>query len=71
MNYSKSRLRYKIFTSFGIAVMALVALIRFAAMQITTIQALFVYAILIVLATAGVWRALIYLRAVRAMPGPQ
>jgi hypothetical protein len=70
MIQSKSRLRYKIFTSFAIAVLALVALVRFAAMETTTAPAFFAYAIFLVLAGASFWRGLIYLRAVRTMAGP-
>jgi hypothetical protein len=70
MIQSKSRLRYKVFTSFAIAVLALIALVRFAAMETMTAPAIFVYAILVVLGAASFWRGLIYLRAVRTMAGP-
>ncbi len=70
MIQSKSRLRYKVFTSFAIAVLALVALARFAALGTATTPAIFVYAIFLVLAGASFWRGLIYLRAVRTMAGP-
>ena len=67
---SKSRLRYKVVTSFAIALLAVVALVRFAAMETMTTPAIFVYVIFLVLAGASFWRGLIYLRAVRTMAGP-
>lgn len=70
MIQSKARLRYKIFTSFAIAALALVALVRFAAIETVTAPAIFVYAILVVLGAASFWRGMIYLRAVRSMAGP-
>jgi len=62
-----NRLRYKVFTSFAIALCAFLGIARLALQTQGSIQVLFVYAILAVLATAGVWRGLIYLRGVREM----
>ncbi|HEY5095491.1 MAG TPA: hypothetical protein VII69_10270 [Candidatus Eremiobacteraceae bacterium] len=62
-----NRLRYKVFTSFAIALCAFLGIARLAAQTQVSTQAMFVYAILAVLATAGIWRGLIYLRGVREM----
>ena len=61
-----NRLRYKVFTSFAIAACAALAIARFAMETRPTGQAIFVYAVLAILAIAGFWRGIIYLRAVRA-----
>ena len=66
MVQSTNRLRYKVFTSFAIAVFAVVAIARFALETQASAQGAFVYAILALLAVAGVWRGIIYLRAVRS-----
>ena len=60
-----NRLRYKVFTSFAIAALAAIGIARLASQSGASTQALFVYAILGVLAVAGFWRGVIYLRAVR------
>ena len=66
---SKARLQYKVFTSFAVAALALIALVRFASTQTLTAQAFIVYATLAILAGAGIWRGVLFLRAVRSMPG--
>lgn len=67
MQQSVNRLRYKVFTSFMIALCAFYGIARLALQTQVSSQTMFVYAILAVLATAGVWRGLIYLRGVREM----
>ena len=62
-----NRLRYKVFTSFAIALCAFLGIARLALQTQVSTQAMFVYAILAVLAIAGIWRGLIYLRGVREM----
>ena len=62
-----NRLRYKVFTSFAIAAFAFLGIARLATQSDNSGQAFFVYAILAVLAVAGVWRGVIYLRGVRTM----
>lgn len=65
MVLSTNRLRYKVFTSFAIALCAIVGIARMALETRPSEQGAFVYAILAVLAVAGVWRGIICLRAVR------
>lgn len=60
-------LRYKVFTSFAIAAFAFVGIARLAFQTQGSGQAALVYAILAVLAIAGVWRGIIYVRAVRSI----
>jgi hypothetical protein len=60
-----NRLRYKVFTSFAIALCAVVGIARLALQTQVSAQGAFVYAILTILAVAGIWRGIIYLRAVR------
>jgi hypothetical protein len=62
-----NRLRYKVFTSFAIAALAAIGIARLSFQAGASTQALIVYAILGILAVAGVWRGVIYLRAVRTM----
>ena len=62
-----NRLRYKVFTSFAIAACAFLGIARLALQSDASGQASFVYAILAVLAVAGIWRGVIYLRGVRTM----
>jgi hypothetical protein len=62
-----NRLRYKVFTSFAIAACAFLGIARLALQSGSSGQASFVYAILAVLAVAGIWRGVIYLRGVRTM----
>jgi hypothetical protein len=64
MVQSTNRLRYKVFTSFAIALCAFVGIARLALQTQGSAQAAFVYALLTLLAVAGVWRGIIYLRAV-------
>jgi hypothetical protein len=65
MVQSTNRLRYKVFTSFAIAICAFVGIARLAVQTHASAQGAFVYALLTLLAVAGVWRGIIYLRAVR------
>lgn len=67
MVQSANRLRYKVFTSFAIAVCAFVGIARLALQSQLSAQGAFVYALLALLAVAGVWRGIIYLRAVRTI----
>lgn len=67
MVQSANRLRYKVFTSFAIAACAFVGIARLALQTQASAQGAFVYAILALLAVAGVWRGIIYLRAVRTV----
>jgi hypothetical protein len=67
MVQSTNRLRYKVFTSFAIALCAFVGIARLALETQPSAQGAFVYAILAVLAVAGVWRGIIYMRAVRTL----
>jgi hypothetical protein len=62
-----NRLRYKVFTSFAIAACAFLGIARLALQSDSSGRASFVYAILAVLAVAGIWRGVIYLRGVRTM----
>jgi hypothetical protein len=62
-----NRLRYKVVTSFAIAACAFLGIVRISFQTQASSQAFFVDAILAILAVAGIWRGLIYLRAVRAM----
>lgn len=62
-----NRLRYKVVTSFAIAACAFLGIARITLQTQASSQAFFVDAILAILVVAGVWRGLIYLRAVRAM----
>ena len=63
-----NRLKYKVFTSFAIAVCASLGIIRLGFQTQPSTQGVIVYAILGLLAVAGVWRGLIYLRAAHALP---
>jgi uncharacterized membrane protein YhfC len=67
MVQSANRLRYKVFTSFAIALCAFVGIARLALETHASAQGAFVYAILALLAVAGVWRGIIYLRAARTV----
>lgn len=62
-----NRLRYKVVTSFAIAACAFLGIARISLQTNASSQAFFVDAILAILAVAGIWRGLIYLRAVRGM----
>lgn len=62
-----NRLRYKVVTSFAIAVCAFVGIARISLQTQASSQAFFVDALLAILVVAGIWRGVIYLRAVRAM----
>ncbi|HKW44535.1 MAG TPA: hypothetical protein VJN22_02695 [Candidatus Eremiobacteraceae bacterium] len=63
-----NRLKYKVFTSFAIAVCASLGIMRLGLQTHASSQGVIVYVILGVLAIAGVWRGVIYLRAVNALP---
>jgi uncharacterized membrane protein HdeD (DUF308 family) len=66
---SPNRLRYKIFTSFAVAGLGVIALARLATsvpFSGSTALAFFIGALLVF---AGLWRGLIYLRAARAGAG--
>jgi hypothetical protein len=67
MVQSANRLRYKVFTSFAIALCAFVGITRLALETQASAQGAVVYAILAILAVAGVWRGIIYLRAARTV----
>jgi hypothetical protein len=62
-----NRLRYKVVTSFAIAACAFLGIARITIQTQASSQAFFVDAILAILAVAGIWRGLIYVRAVREM----
>jgi len=60
-----NRLRYKVVTSFAIAACASIGIARISLQTQASSQVFFVDAILAILAVAGIWRGLIYMRAVR------
>jgi hypothetical protein len=67
---SLQRLRYKIFTSFAIAALGAVALVRIAVS--VPVSPAMVTALLIagILVLAGLWRGMIYLRGARVPARP-
>lgn len=67
---SPNRLRYKIFTSFAIATLGVVAAVRLAMIAPLSGATVIAYIILGVFVAAGVWRGLIYLRAARSAARP-
>jgi hypothetical protein len=62
-----NRLRYKIFTSFAFAVLGGVAAVRLATVAPFSTSTMLAYGVAGIFVAAGVWRGLIYLRAMRAM----
>lgn len=67
---SPNRLRYKIFTSFAIAILGAIAGVRLAMIAPPSTATIYAYVVLGVFIAAGVWRGLIYLRAARAGARP-
>jgi|GEM_PF-2181154 len=63
---SGARLRYKIFASFAIALAAIVGIVRLAAEAGVSTHVAGAYLIFALLAAAGIWRAVIYLRLARS-----
>lgn len=64
---SLNRLRFKIFSSFAIAALGVVALVRLAAIAPPSGATAVAYLVLVVIIGAALWRAFIYLRAARAI----
>lgn len=58
-----NRLRYKIFTSFALAVLGLIAIARLWAVAPPSGQTAAAYATVTILVIAAVWRGIILLRA--------
>jgi hypothetical protein len=65
---SPGRLRFKVFTSFALAALGSIALVRLLSIAPPSGNTITAYAILVVLVVASAWRGLIYLRAVRQAP---
>jgi hypothetical protein len=63
---SPNRLRYKIVTSFAIAALGVIALVRLAMSAPLSSTTAWAFLILGVFIGAGLWRGLIYMRAARA-----
>ncbi|HZV79794.1 MAG TPA: hypothetical protein VFF60_09330 [Candidatus Binatus sp.] len=65
---SPGRMRFKVFTSFALAALGLIALVRLFSIAPPSHTTIAAYAILVVLVGASAWRGLIYLRAVLHAP---
>jgi len=65
---SPRRMRIKVFTSFALAGLGLIALARLFSIAPPSTNTIAAYAILVVLVVAAAWRGLIYLRAVLHVP---
>ena len=63
---SMNRLRYKIFTSFAIAALGAIALVRLALSVPLSGAAVMAFLVGGVIVVAATWRGLIYLRAARS-----
>ena len=64
----QNRLRFKVVSSFGIAVLGVAALIRLLSIAPPSNDTALAYCVVCVLIAAAVWRGIIYWRAARAHP---
>jgi hypothetical protein len=62
-----NRLRFKIATSFGIAILGCVTFARLLSVVPISVTTLVPFIIAAILALAGLWRGLIYLQALRGL----
>ncbi|MBV8171781.1 MAG: hypothetical protein JO219_07610 [Candidatus Eremiobacteraeota bacterium] len=63
-----SRMRFKVATSFAIALLGIIALVRLLSIAPLSGATLAAYAVLFVLIAAAAWRGIIYMRALRQAP---
>lgn len=63
---SQNRLRFKIVSSFGIALLGVAAFIRLLSIAPPSSETATTYGVVVVLIAAALWRGLIYWRAARA-----
>jgi hypothetical protein len=67
---ASGRLRFKIFTSFAIAALGVIALVRLTAIAPPSSETAFAYLVLGLLIAAALWRGFIYIRAARGPARP-